>query len=111
MAHMLKHPTIKPQKGVVLLGPSGCGKGLLSMLLKHLLGHDSVVQTTSLMANWFSLNDLEDNTLVHLDGSDIRHELGKIKELISNQTIEYQDGYQVPSYHRVLVTTNALSPH
>ena len=33
MGHMLRHPTVKPQKGIVLVGPPCCGKSLFFRLL------------------------------------------------------------------------------
>ena len=111
MAHMLQYPTVKPQKGMVLLGPPGCGKTLFATLLTLLLGRGRVWQTTTLK----HLNgEVEGVTLVHLTECDLREELPRIHTFISDQIITIQQPYQephtIPSQHRVLITTNSLPP-
>ena len=107
MAHMLKYPNVKPPQGIVLIGPPGCGKSLFAQLLTLLLGQDKVVYTPTLPR--FN-GCLEGATLVHLDEC----LKPQVHRFISDQTLAirrpYQDPYNVPSYHRVLVTTTFMSP-
>lgn len=112
MAHMLQYPNIKPQKAILLVGPQGCGKNLFATLLTLLFGHDHVFRTTTLSEHFNE--SMEGKTLVHLDGCDIRNELPHIYSLISDKMFTIrrfgQHPYDVPSYHRVLLTIEFFSP-
>ena len=112
MAHMLQYPNVKPQKGIILVGPPRCGKTLFATLLSLLSGQDTVYQTNTLRMQFN--HEMEDKTLVHLDECDLRDELPEIRTFISDQNITinrpFQQPYNVPSHHRVIITTNTLSP-
>eukprot|EP00966_Prymnesium_polylepis_P280845 6489242-Prymnesium_polylepis.1 len=110
MAHMLQYPSVKPPKGIVLVGPPGCGKSLFATFLTLLLGQENVSRTTTLR-----MGRLEGNTLIHVDKCDLHEELGQIYGLLTTQTVAVttspdQDPDTFPSQHRVLITINNMSP-
>ena len=113
MAHMLQYPNVKPPKGIILVGPPGCGKSLFAELVTLLLGQDNVYRTYTLREHFN--HEMEGKMLVHLDECDLRDKLPEIRTLVSHQSITIrrpsQQPYNVPSHHRVLITTNkVLSP-
>ena len=108
-ADLLQRPTVKSGRGMVLAGPPGCGKSLFLCLLERLLGPDRVVTAGS-------LRDLRRPTfeaalVVAFDGPGQWMANAEVRGLISGPTIEisplFQAPYIAPSYHRVLLTTNA----
>lgn len=110
MAHMLKYPNVKPARGVVLVGPPGCGMSLLADLLTLLLGQENVSRSTTLRTA-----RLDGTTLVHIDDCNLRDELEDAVGLLTTQTIAVstspgQDPRFFPSKHRVLVTSNIVPP-
>ena len=111
MAHMLQYPSVKPQKGIILVGQPCCGKSLFAELLVLLLGQDNVHQRPFRLGRINYL--IEGKRLVRLEDWNIRNRLPQIHQLISDQNItiqrRFQDPYNVPSHHRVLITTNMLS--
>ena len=112
MAHMLQYPSVKPQKGIILVGQPCCGKSLFAELLVLLLGQDNVHQRPFRLGRINFL--IEGKTLVRLDDWNLRNRLSQIHQLISDQNITirgpFQDPHNVPSHHRVLITTDMLSP-
>ena len=113
MADLLQHPTIKPQRGgIVLVGPQGCGKSTFAALVALLLGRENVWETQTLRDRFNG--HLEGVTLVHLSEVRVTNELSATYDLLSSPTItinrRYQNPYTIPSSHRILVTTNVLSP-
>ena len=113
MAKMLQYPTVKPGRAIVLVGPEGCGKTLFGDLLSLLLGGEDVLQTSSIKRDW---NRLGGVLLVRLQECRLNAELASINVLVTDQMLHirpfYQSATTIPSFHRVLITTNApLSPH
>jgi hypothetical protein len=112
MAHMLQYPNVKPQRGIVLVGPPCCGKSRFADLVAQLLGQNNVLRSNTLRNRFNEL--LDGMTLVTLDGCNVSEEIAHINSLISDQAITIRRPYQgavvIPSFHRVLVTVNLLSP-
>ena len=48
MAHMLQYSNIKPQRGIVLVGPPRCGKTLFANFVTLLLGQNNVSRSDTL---------------------------------------------------------------
>ena len=112
MAHMLQYPNIKPQRAIVLVGPPHCGKTLFADFVTLLLGQNNVWRCNTLRNRF---NDFLDGmTLVTLDGCNVSEEIAQINRLVSFNNVSirrrYHDTILVPSFHRVLVTANLLSP-
>lgn len=110
MAHMLQHPNVKPGKAIVLMGSKGSGRGTFVEFLGLLLGRDKVVE----MSRREFHGHLDGTTLIHLADANLRVDLPRIMELVTDDQILiapiYQHAYDIPTYHRVIITTNALSP-
>ena len=112
VAHMLQSPNIKPQRGIVLVGPPRCGKTLFADFVTLLLGQNNVWWSNTLRT--FFNEFLDGMTLITLDGCNVSEEIAQINRLVSHKKVSirrrYHDAILVPSFHRVLVTANLLSP-
>eukprot|EP00966_Prymnesium_polylepis_P106123 2457373-Prymnesium_polylepis.1 len=66
MAHIFQYPNIKPQRGIVLVGPPSCGKTLFGKFLTELVGLRNVVCCDSLQRMRFN-GRFEGATLITLE--------------------------------------------
>lgn len=99
MAHMLQYPLANPGKAIVL-EKAGSFTTTFVELLSLLLGRDQVVERTTL--RHLSDEHLDGTTLIHLAVANLSEELPRLNRLVTLRT--------TPPTHRVLITTNALSP-
>ena len=108
MAGMLTHPNVKPEQALVVVGPQGSGKGLFAKLVERVVGPEKAVTTSNLKSRFNA--ELENKILVHYT-EPTRFEIGPFRSLLSDQTIRIRakkrDSIVAPSYHRVVVTSNA----
>eukprot|EP00966_Prymnesium_polylepis_P146020 3372738-Prymnesium_polylepis.2 len=110
MAGMLTNPETKPAQALAVVGPQGSGKGLFAKLVERVVGPEKVVHTTSTLKSLFKQAEFETKILIHItEGT--RFEGAAFKSLVSDQTISIRvpkrDPIVAPSYHRVLITSNA----
>jgi hypothetical protein len=106
MAGMLTHPNVKPEQALAVVGPGG--KKTFAEIVKRVVGLEKAV-TTSNLKSLFNA-ELENKILVHYT-EPTRFEIGPVESLLSDPEISIRapkrDPIVVPSYHRVLLTSNA----
>ena len=69
MAHLLQFPNIKPQRGIVLVGPPRCGKTSFINFLAMLLGENHIWRSNTLRGRFNE--HLEGISLIALEGCDV----------------------------------------
>ena len=109
MAGMLTHPNVKPEQALAVVGPQGSGKSFFAEIVMRVVGPEKAVTTSNLMS-LFKHAELENKILVHYT-EPARFVRAAFKSLLSDQTISIRapkrDPIVAPSYHRVLITSNA----
>ena len=114
LADILQNPTRKPGVCVVLRGRQGCGKTVVAMIARKLLGPKNVltVNDKDRMLGRFNSSVMNKILLVGeemLFAGD-RATTDKLKHLITGQTIpiefKFGDALEIESHHRLLLTSN-----
>lgn len=115
MAHMVQHPSEKPEVAVIIRGPKGAGKDTVAEYLARFIGrrHAPTVAQISHITGKFNAH-LEACLLLQIqegiwagnrDGESV------LKYLISSEQVAIErkgmDSYQLPSFLRVFISANA----
>ena len=102
MAHMLKHPTAKPTRAVVLIGEERGGVDMLLMLLSRLV---PTLQTREPRRDVFGHRNLEAARLVVID-EPARLHVPSLKALLADRRLALREaeGRSIASQHRVMLT-------
>jgi hypothetical protein len=118
MAHMLQFPENKSIV-VTFISQQGSGKGTFMKLMAQLLGGKRVFETANPSRDvWGDFNGhMTTSFLVNLNElsrKDTIDSEGKIKALVTDPTVTINfkgiNQYQIPSFHRFLITTNNEQP-
>lgn len=112
LAHLLKYPAIKPHTALFFTGSQGGGKDTLSLIIKKLIGKETVMVDTNPdnvfgNFNWRRMNKL----VVCLQETDnIKSYSNKIKDLITCETATLADkcvkGIDVNDFTRLFIFSN-----
>jgi len=120
LAHMVQRPGEKPGTSLTFISEEGAGKNTLLLLLKKMLSENKVACTSSPSQHvWgnFNASIMKDGFLIclnELSKSERLHAEGKIKELITDDTVIINQKNVAPfvmnSYHRFISFTNNEEP-
>jgi hypothetical protein len=114
MADILQNPSRKPGVCVVLRGRQGCGKTVVAMIARKLLGHRNVLTVNDKERMLGKFNSSVMNKIL-LVGEEMlfagdRATTDKLKHLITGQTLpiefKFGDALEIESHHRLLLTSN-----
>ncbi|MGP6089491.1 DUF5906 domain-containing protein [Antarctobacter jejuensis] len=114
LADIVQNPANKPRVALVLKGGKGAGKDSLVDLMRRIVGsrHYALANSPDVLTSNF--NGLYDTALlIHAEeaswGGD-KQAKGKLQSLITNSEIRIErkgvDAVQIPSFHRVIFSTN-----
>ncbi|WP_421906797.1 DUF5906 domain-containing protein [Mameliella sp.] len=114
LADIVQNPARKPRVALVLKGGKGAGKDSLVDLMRRIVGprHYALANSPDVLTSNF--NGLYDTALlIHAEeaswGGDKKAK-GILQSLITNDTIRIErknvDAVQIPSFHRVIFSTN-----
>lgn len=115
IGHSLKYPHIKIGNAPIFWSKQGAGKTLVVSMLRGIMGFSKVIESSDPSRDiWGNFNHLmAESFLVNLNElqrSDTGESMGKIKALITDETItinkKFCPSYQIQSFHRFIITTN-----
>ena len=115
MAQMLQYPEIKPGAMPVIQSKPGAGKNSLIDILTRILGKNKVWECVDPQRDIFGSHNgkMRDAFLINVNEAGIKDfsgALGKLKSLVTEPFVSiramYQDVTILPSYHRLILTTN-----
>jgi Family of unknown function (DUF5906) len=113
LAHMLKHPEMKPGVMVVLLGKQGTGKGLFFQILMRIWNRTALLvsDVTQILGQFNAV--LERHYVIIMDEaifSGDRKSQDRMKSLITEKTCHIEQKYQpsrtIDSVHRFFASSN-----
>ena len=104
IAHMLKIPSAKPSKAIVLIGDERGGIDMLLTLISRLV---PTLQTRDPRRDVFGHRNLEMAQLIVIDEPTRLH-MPSLKALLSETHLVLREGRSIASYHR---TARSQGPH
>jgi len=113
MADMIQNPMSKPGIAVALQGGQGAGKSIVGATMKAILGkHQTVADQPGQVTGRFNAH-LEYCLLLQSEEAfwaGGKSDVGRLKNLVTGETIRIErkgiDSVEVPSYTRLLITSN-----
>jgi len=118
IAQMLQFPAVK-SICPTFISNEGAGKGTLLHILRRLMGHKKVLETTKPSRDvWGNFNGVMKNSFLvnlnELTAKETTESEGVIKGLITDNALQINEKgvnqYEVKSYHRFIITTNKEEP-
>lgn len=117
LAHMVQRPGEKPGTAVVIKGLKGAGKDTLGLYLKQILGQAFMSATNSQQVVGDFNAEIADKLLLNLEegvfGGDHRAD-SLLKALVTSPEAginqKFMPRFRVPSFHRLIITSNSFQP-
>jgi hypothetical protein len=119
VAHSIQFPEQKCGVAPVFISAEGAGKGSFLGLLRKMLGHSKVMETTSPERDvWGQFNaQMVDSYVVNINEvskKNLQDAYGRIKALITDNSLTINikglSQFEIISYHRFILTTNNEEP-